>query len=519
LFVGVSIRNSLSQTVKSVSYGGNSLTFLRADTNGTNVRTEIWYLVNPPLGSNTVWVRLSGRAKAVCGAISYNGVDQTSPIDDYFGATGYGTTASASVTVNTENSWVMAVLAQRGIGTNTTSDTKRYDNVTSGGTATSNVRGTGADKNAPQTTGFKTISFTLSESTYWAESIVAFKPATGYRENVQHNITGIQSADNYQLQIEYYLVGDSEPVSVYLYNFSTSGWDNVGNLTSASLDNFIYNLTGTNYISGGNVYVRYVQPDNDKVQTSLMIDYCRVKTEAMRLTGVTVLTRTGGTENAYDGTWSGWQVCTNGGYVPSPDNRYIQYRVELWTETDELTPVFAQITINYLIVELWASAYGTVELRVTNEFYPSQTYVYEEGGVVLMQDGVDLMVSKPTMVTASDVGAGLIRVNINFLVIKNRTASIASTGTATVRASCESSRHVVAPVEGPNRENVVLAVTSIYETAWSRYLQDLCDELNAKGYNASLEGLTLTILGKENAPGVKDIYYYETLKEIEVFVV
>ena len=101
-----------------------------------------------------------------------------------------------------------------------------------------------------------------------------------YRENVQHNITGISASDNYELQIEYYTAGDSEPFSVYLYNFSTSGWDNVGNIqggSAASPNLFTYGIAGTNYISGGEVRVRYVQPDNDSTQTCLMIDYARVK--------------------------------------------------------------------------------------------------------------------------------------------------------------------------------------------------------------------------------------------------
>jgi len=175
----------------------------------------------------------------------------------------------------------------------------------------------------------------------------------------------------------------------------------------------------------------------------------------------------------------------------------------------------------YLEVTYVDSTCGTVELHVTNEFYPSRTYMYEEGGVVMIQDGVNIMASEPTMVTASDAGGdNFIRVNANFSVIEDIQTSIASTDTVTIHATCTGSRYVVAPVEGqgPNRENVIITISSIYNNAWSGYLQKLCDGLNASGYNASLDGLTLTILGKNTEPGVKDIYYYETLKEIEVTV-
>ena len=109
---------------------------------------------------------------------------------------------------------------------------------------------------------------------------IEFKPRSyAYRENVQHNITGIpfENFYDYRLEIGYYLVGDSEPVSVYLYNFSTGLWENIGNLTSTTYTVFTYNIT-ENQIDNvnGEVRVRYVQPDNDIVRTSLMLDYAGV---------------------------------------------------------------------------------------------------------------------------------------------------------------------------------------------------------------------------------------------------
>lgn len=235
-------------------------------------------------------------------------------------------------------------------------------------------------------------------------------------------------------------------------------------------------------------------------------------------TFVTVKTRTGTDNNPYDGGWSDWQVCTSGSQVPSPDSRYIQYRVELSTENNSITPVFKEMTINYSKPGVGVLAYGTVEFQGNNGFFPNQNYVYEGGAVILIQNETNLMVSKPTMVTASDASGDLIRVNVDLFVIERKKASIASTGTATIRAFCKSSGFTVAPVGGPNRENVVLTISTRYENAWVRYLHDLCEELNNRGYNASLDGLTLTILGKNTDPGVKDIYYHEKVTEIEVSI-
>ncbi|MEM2875166.1 MAG: PGF-pre-PGF domain-containing protein, partial [Candidatus Hadarchaeales archaeon] len=111
--------------------------------------------------------------------------------------------------------------------------------------------------------------------------MIAHRRDNNFRMDVQHTITGIPSADNYILEVEYYTNGDSEPVSLYLYNFSSSIWENVGNLSvggsAGSPYLFPYDLTGKGYISGGEVRVRYVQPDNDLTQTNLMVDFCRVK--------------------------------------------------------------------------------------------------------------------------------------------------------------------------------------------------------------------------------------------------
>ncbi|MEM1981440.1 MAG: hypothetical protein QW788_02660, partial [Candidatus Hadarchaeales archaeon] len=119
-----------------------------------------------------------------------------------------------------------------------------------------------------------------------AELVVTYRCSLLHRENVEQHITGLGPGTGHVLEIEYYTTGDTEPFSLYLYNFSTGTWDNIGNLqvggSAASPYLFSMNLTGTNYISssgspeGENVYIRYVQPDNDFTQSCLMIDFVRV---------------------------------------------------------------------------------------------------------------------------------------------------------------------------------------------------------------------------------------------------
>lgn len=129
------------------------------------------------------------------------------------------------------------------------------------------------------------------------------------RMKVQHSITDIPTADNYWLEIEYYTAGDSEAVSLYLYDFSTESWENVGVLQGGSESNpelFTYTLTGTSYISGGEVKVRYVQPDTDDTQTSLMVDYCRVKSVVYALRWGHRIENVADTYGAYELTIRGY---------------------------------------------------------------------------------------------------------------------------------------------------------------------------------------------------------------------
>ena len=114
LMVGASLRNSASQTVSSVTYGGVNLNSLRADSNGVNVRTEIWYLVNPDFGTGTIAVTFSASVKAVCGAITLLAVNQTNPFTNNNGATGTSVSPSASVT-SAADDWLFGVLGTKGI--------------------------------------------------------------------------------------------------------------------------------------------------------------------------------------------------------------------------------------------------------------------------------------------------------------------------------------------------------------------------------------------------------------------
>jgi hypothetical protein len=179
MIVGVSIRTT-TVSVSGITYGAQSLTFIRADTRSTNVRGELWYLVAPAIGTATITVTLTGAADAACGSSTYSGVSPTSPLDANAGTNGSSSTPSQSITVITANSMLVGQLAISGssqtVSSEGTGQTLLWDSVSLASTAASRARSHGS-REGPDASGSQTLSWALSGSANWAVSIVALKPA------------------------------------------------------------------------------------------------------------------------------------------------------------------------------------------------------------------------------------------------------------------------------------------------------------------------------------------------------
>jgi archaellum component FlaF (FlaF/FlaG flagellin family) len=169
LIVGV---NTASAALTSVSYGGQAMTNIRSDNNGASAHTSLWYLKNPPTGTNTVTMLVSIVSNVAAGAISFTGVDQTTPIATHNGATGTSTTPSVSVTTSTDESWLVDV-----VGTVTGPMTTDVGQVERWDTVQTTTRGAGSTE-ATSTTGTFTMAWTNEAgSNNWAISAAALKPS------------------------------------------------------------------------------------------------------------------------------------------------------------------------------------------------------------------------------------------------------------------------------------------------------------------------------------------------------
>ena len=96
LMVSVGL-NDATDTVQSITFDGLPLTFLSAQNNGTLIRSEIWYLLSPPVGAAlTGLVTLNSTSKFTVHYEYYSNVDQINP----FGIVATTTTNTTSASIN-----------------------------------------------------------------------------------------------------------------------------------------------------------------------------------------------------------------------------------------------------------------------------------------------------------------------------------------------------------------------------------------------------------------------------------
>lgn len=166
---------------------------------------------------------------------------------------------------------------------------------------------------------------------------------------------------------------------------------------------------------------------------------------------------------------------------------------------------------------------GRLRYSMATRSFPSYVLALEGGGVVLEQGGVSLMTLPPVLIRAVDVGENRVRVDVEWIQFVGESVRISRRSPVTLTLTCTEERYLTWAEEDPNAENVVvnLAGRVEYENAWRRYLRELRDELNSLGLNASIDNLNpfrLIILGRVTTPGVRDLYYFEHLRRVAVWL-
>ena len=169
-------------SVSNVTYGGQPLTELTSISDANpETRTEVWYMLNPPTGANSVLVTVGGMnagetVRGVVSATSYTNADQAAPTS----ATNFGDSNAASVTIaatSTTDTILDFVTARQSttLADGAAPQTERYD-VTSGGTTNNDVAAGSSDRAAA--TPNTTMNWTLGSSRRWSQVAVNIRAAT-----------------------------------------------------------------------------------------------------------------------------------------------------------------------------------------------------------------------------------------------------------------------------------------------------------------------------------------------------
>jgi hypothetical protein len=119
LVVGVEGFFGPGNTVSGITYNSVALTKIRSDNNGVNAAaSDLWFLLSPAAGANSVVVTMSASVTIVAGSVSFSGVAQTGTIDAQTGSTVTGTHSSHSDTITTiaDNAWIMDGVATSSAG-------------------------------------------------------------------------------------------------------------------------------------------------------------------------------------------------------------------------------------------------------------------------------------------------------------------------------------------------------------------------------------------------------------------
>ena len=172
LIVTVAIERD-DERVTSATYADQAMTFVgtSVDPNLTS-RLEVWRLIAPATGTNTVSVTLNASAATVVAAISFTNVDQTNPIAASQFASGPGSSdASVSVASAPDQIVLSAIAANDAVNSVTpfAGQTSRWNVLNA-----ADVIGAGSSTTGSSTT---TMRFTLQSPQPWTMGAFSIRPS------------------------------------------------------------------------------------------------------------------------------------------------------------------------------------------------------------------------------------------------------------------------------------------------------------------------------------------------------
>ena len=177
LFVG--IYGDTNRTVTAASYNGVAMTAVSTQIDLSDDHfNALYYLVAPDTGTNTVSVTCDNTSNLAMFAVSYTGAAQASPIGGITKSSATTDPIAVTVTVGTDNSWIVACIGAQGPTAYTPGANTTYR---VGGDPSEPTRaGAAYDTNSAQAAGSRDMNFDPNSGPTVASYFLAeFKEATG----------------------------------------------------------------------------------------------------------------------------------------------------------------------------------------------------------------------------------------------------------------------------------------------------------------------------------------------------
>jgi len=166
--------NHANYPVTGITYNGKALTKVRHDEPSGNVRTEIWYLLNPDVGTfNCIKTTTGGVGESTLGVVTLSGVSQVAP-EANNGATGTSSSPSVSLTTVADLAWSITVACAE---TNFTAVNNSQTVLTGYPLTDQSFENADAARREIATAGATTLGYTIGSSQPWAISAISVAPA------------------------------------------------------------------------------------------------------------------------------------------------------------------------------------------------------------------------------------------------------------------------------------------------------------------------------------------------------
>jgi hypothetical protein len=180
LIVGLS--GFKNDPASSVTFGTKSLSLVGNHVGYANVNVELWSLLNPPTGTDTITVTLSGNNFLAGGSVSYFNVAGTGTVASADDGGTTGTTASVTVSSSNTGDLVVDTLGAYNFGLSTVTASQGSGQSQRWNSGPLNALpvpaffvGGGSDKPASSPV---TMTWSFSPSSYWSLIAVPLIPAT-----------------------------------------------------------------------------------------------------------------------------------------------------------------------------------------------------------------------------------------------------------------------------------------------------------------------------------------------------